>query len=375
VPGWNWSRLESVVVFLVGCGAIGSLLADFLASLGLRRFFLIDPKSYNADTSPLTQCRPEDAGRSKVEVVARSLRERGARVTPFRCPVELLEPGWLGPESVLCVSCDRRSAEITCNRLAGLARRPLYKINLEPSYLLGSFRFFDLSRTPIVACGECLLRFPEDYAGHTGVHSCDGAAPPGSGERATGSPRSLSALVASWGALTLVSTLVSSDARDALDGKELLFTALRPAACRELVVPPNPDCLAPHGRRGPLVRIAEGPGALSLQALAGRAGIADTDDVTVSGSSDIAIRAACDRCRSEVAGAWWVRRPGRPVSRCACGGRHHPIPFFQASSQERAALGDAWTAPLSRLGVGPRSAVTLATAEREATFLFGRGYP
>lgn len=362
LPGWRWERLAAALIVLIGCGAIGSLLAESLLALGVGRFVLVDPKRYRA-SSTANQCRPADVGRHKVTVVAERLRREGASVAALARPVEALEPGWIAGADLVIATADRRSADLRCHRTSMFLRRPFARVNLEVPYLAVSVRYLDYRRDTS-RCVECMWAWPEDYSGLEEPRSCDG----GRGERSTGSPRPLGALAASWAAWLLAATIATDGAPAKLHGKEILLNALRPGLL-ETDLPAHPDCASGHATAGTVLRLPEGPRTLSFEALARRAELDGPGPVWASGSGAFLTKSVCALCGALAAGLWWASRPERPVGRCPCGGLLRQVPFAKRSRLERSEIGAAWSRPLARLGFGPRALVTLSSGEREAAFL------
>jgi tRNA A37 threonylcarbamoyladenosine dehydratase len=79
----DWQLVADANVVLVGAGAVGRPLLRGLAQLGLRRAVIVDPKRYR-ERSIHSQCRPEEVGRLKAEVVAEELTALGVGLSPCR---------------------------------------------------------------------------------------------------------------------------------------------------------------------------------------------------------------------------------------------------------------------------------------------------
>jgi hypothetical protein len=362
LPGWRREALSRALVVIVGCGAIGSLLAESLLALGIRRFVLVDPKKYG-ESSTANQCGPADAGRHKVAVVAGRLRREGASVAALARHVEALEPGWIAGADLVVAAADRRSAELRSHRVAMFLRRPFAKVNLEVPYLAVAVRYLDYRR-PVSRCLECAWTWPEDYSRLADPRSCDG----GREERSTRSPRPLGALAARWSAWLLAATIAADGAAERFHGKEILLNALAPGLV-ESDLPEHAECASGHAAAGGVVRLEEGPRVLSFEALARRAELAGAGPLWASGSGAFLTRGACAGCGAVVGGLWWAARPERPVGRCSCGGLLRQVPFSKRSRLERSEIGAAWSSPLARLGFGPKALVTLSSREREASFV------
>lgn len=127
-----WQRLTSLRYGVVGCGRTGSLLAQSLASLGVRRLVLVDPdhlETHNLGEMALVE--EADVGNPKAETLAHRLQVRyswpeveavAASVTARRSLHALLAC------DVLCVCADRDSARLATAILATLYLKPLLDI-------------------------------------------------------------------------------------------------------------------------------------------------------------------------------------------------------------------------------------------------------
>jgi hypothetical protein len=362
LPGWTWSVLAGLTAVMVGVGSVGSLVAAALLSLGVRKFVLLDPKKFRRE-SVVSQCEESEVDELKVRAVARRLRRLYASVVALPLPVEFLEPGWAGPDSIVVSCTDTKAGQRAANRLALAMRRPLFRVNLEPRCLAASVTYMDFSRPDVPVCLECGWD-GADYKEQSSAASCDGM----SGGRPTGAPRALSALTAAWGGLTIASALASEKAGERLSGSEYIFGAMGPSLTRT-VLPGNPGCLAPqHGRRGPLVRLSETPASVSFESLAARSNLGG-GKLRISGSGQLSLRCRCAGCGRVREGARWWRNPLRPVGRCGCGARLFPDSFESVTSWSREEAASVWSAPLSSLRVGRKAVVTFSAGDDEVNYV------
>ncbi len=349
-------------VVLIGVGAIGTPLALYLLNLGFRCFVLFDPKCHK-EANVITQCSPSEVGRLKVKAAARRLRRAGAAIVlAWPSFVELVEPGWAGPQTIIVVCGDRLAAVRAAHDLARALRRPLFRINIEASCTVAALSAFDYRGASIERCALCSWSSRE-FAAQETVTSC---AP--STERPTGSPRALSALAAGWGALTIARAMVGGSEATGIWNQSLVFSPDGPTFL-ESRLPANPHCPGGHSLGSDLVWLPERPAELSLDLLARRAGF-DPAEVTVRGSGSLTLAGRCAACRREHRGRWW-RRGNGPVGRCACGGAVHASPFWTLESFARSEVGEHWTRPLSELRVGRRALLELAAEDREVRYVVG----
>jgi len=85
--------LETVHVAIVGLGGLGSLVAEQLAHLGVRRFTLVDDdRIETTNLNRLVGAKRSDVGRLKVDVAARNIRGIGPRSDVERIPGNVREP-------------------------------------------------------------------------------------------------------------------------------------------------------------------------------------------------------------------------------------------------------------------------------------------
>lgn len=73
-------RLETVVVLIVGVGAVGRQLALQLATMGVSNMTIIDPQDVDVENLGAQGFREKDLGRKKVEAVAESVHELNSNV-------------------------------------------------------------------------------------------------------------------------------------------------------------------------------------------------------------------------------------------------------------------------------------------------------
>ncbi len=345
-------------VALIGLGSIGTPLALYLANLGFRRFVLYDPKRHKA-ANVRTQCAEDEVGAFKVKAAAARLRAAGAeRVIAWPSFVELVEPGWVGPDALVVVCGDRLSAVRAAHDVARTLDRPLVRINIEPRYAAATLSAWDYRRGPDASCALCSWGARE-FAAQEHIVSCEP-----SDERPTGSPRALSTLAASQGALMIAQALTQNGGAGIWE-RSFVYSPAGPAFLDSHLPAAATSCLGDHSPHAAVVRLDETARALSFDALARQAGF-DVDRAVVRGSGQVALAARCSRCGDVRKGCWWRRAPG-PVARCACGGAVHGMPFWTLGSWRRQDIASHWERPLAELGVGRRALIEIAASPSAAT--------
>jgi hypothetical protein len=362
----NWHLMREAVAFCVGVGAVNRPLAEFLAYLGVRRFCLVDPKSYKAQ-SVVSQCEPHEVGCAKAGVVAERLNRLGAEAIPLVADVLEIEPGHVTPDSVVIVSADNRRAEIGAARLAASMRVPFMKVNVEPLFLMASIRCYDLRATDYDVCPECQMS-DEQYLHQRHPRSCDGTA-----ERATGSPRALCSFAAAAGALSFAQ-IVGSPGHWAHEwcGRQWQATLLGGQASWSRLSP-KPNCRWEHGRHWDgLERIVEGPTHTTLASLFDRTGWQKHSGLQIRVSGSLATRGMCDRCGAAHEILHWVRTPSDSVGRCGCSGTLTTPPFWTYQQIAAEQLSGWWARPLAAWAVPPYSIVAFENEQgQHKSFVIG----
>jgi molybdopterin-synthase adenylyltransferase len=82
--------LERVAAVIVGCGAIGSFLGQFLAHMGVPYFVLVDPDTVSDENLALQGYRPRHLGLNKAHALAAEIVDinDNADVKVFDCPFD-----------------------------------------------------------------------------------------------------------------------------------------------------------------------------------------------------------------------------------------------------------------------------------------------
>ena len=358
----SFSTAKCREVFIVGLGAIGAPLATYLLNLGLQRFVLCDPKLHKPE-NVRSQCELDEVGRRKVKTASRQLRRLGAKtVVAWPLFVEHVEPGWVGPDSIVVACADRLGAVRAASDLALAFHAPFFRVNIEPRYSLATLSGFDYRAPRVRSCALCSWGDAE-FRAQEQVTSC---AP--SVERPTGSPRALAALAAGWAALTIAQAVEPpAGASDSLVWNHVLsFTTARQSVLPSAVTGRG-DCGCQLEKRVRPVRLAGTPRTVSLQTLVARGGF-DAAKCWVRGSGAIVRRARCTRCAAEIRGCWWVRRE-QLSGRCACGGSLEPARYDTLTSFRRHEVGRFWDAPLADMGTGRKATVELTEGSRQLLFV------
>lgn len=358
----DWQRLAATAVVLVGAGAVGRPLVRGLAQLGLRRAVIVDPKRYR-DQSIHSQCRPEEVGRLKAEVVAEELGALGVSAVALARDVEHVPPGYFD-QALVIVSVDNRRAEILTNRHAGRMRCPLLKANIEPLYLTASLRFYDFRACPTDVCLECQMT-DAHYAAQHHPLSCDGE---GIG-RPTASPRSLCELAANAAALAAAQIIGSPDYWAKAWRNRQWQANLLGGQSQLSELPPGPQCRWNHSAAWRnLTRVNRPLDQLTLRQLIADAGL-PVDRALVKFSCQAATRVRCAACGAGRETLQMIGRLDEELGRCDCGGAQVASPFHCSDHLAAADLRPWLDWPLSECGVEPLSVIAVADQDREQSFL------
>lgn len=369
------SRLFACCAVLVGCGAVGRPLAEHLVYLGVRKFVLIDPKSYRP-ASVATQCDPEEVGLPKAIVLGEHLRRLGANVTTLVRDVYDVEPGYVEPGAVVIVSADNRRADIGANRLAAQTRVRLAKANVEPAWLLASLRWYDLRGECPETCLECQMTEAQ-YAQQLHPASCDGPDEPTShapfAVRSTASPRALTQVTAGTAALALAQ-IVGSPAH----GEGTWFARqwqlnLLTGQATWSQLGPKADCRWDHGRHWQhMRRLPASPAALTLSSLFELSCCHHPAETQLLFSGQVATQARCPRCGQWVPGLRWLRPGVSEVGTCKCGGGLVVAPFWTCTELSAEAVQPWWNRPLAEWGVPCRAIIAVqGSGGQQRSFVVG----
>ena len=99
-----WRRLVQLRVAVVGCGRSGSLLADMLAGVGIKRLVLIDPDFLEEhNLGEMAGVLPAQVGVPKVEALTEHLQRHGLPELEVEC---LAEPLWSPSAMQAAKRCD-----------------------------------------------------------------------------------------------------------------------------------------------------------------------------------------------------------------------------------------------------------------------------
>ena len=358
----DWQLVAGASVVLVGAGAVGRPLIRGLAQLGLRRAVIVDPKRYR-ERSVHSQCRPEEVGRLKAEVVAEELLALGVQAVALPRDIEHVPPGYF-ENSLVIVSVDNRRAEILTNRQAGRMRRPLLKANIEPLFLTASLRFYDFSHAPTEVCLECQMS-DAHYADQHHPLSCDGEG----AARPTASPRPLCELAANAGAL-IAAQILGSPHYWANNWRNRQWQAnLLGGQSQVSGLPPKLNCRWDHSACwNNLIRFDRPLDQLTLAELIFATGMA-VERAYIKLSTQATTRVRCNACGASQRLLRTICRLDDELGRCDCGGALCATPFYCFDHLAADDLAPWLDWPLSMCGVERLSVVSVADDNRESSFL------
>jgi len=114
--------IAALTIAIVGLGGTGSVIAQMLAHMGVRKFVLIDPKRLTkTNLSRVAGTRPDDVGRAKVEVAQRMIKSIAPDAEVTICEGDVLEASVgamvLGVDFVFCCT-DSHGSRSFLNQLA-----------------------------------------------------------------------------------------------------------------------------------------------------------------------------------------------------------------------------------------------------------------
>ena len=358
----DWRLVADARVVLVGAGAVGRPLIRGLAQLGLQRAVIVDPKRYR-ERSVLSQCRAEEVGRLKAEVVAEELMAMDVKAIAMPRDVEHVPPGYF-ENAMVIVSVDNRRAEILANRQAGRMRRPLLKVNIEPLFLTASLRFYDFHQEPTDACLECQMS-DAHYADQHHPLSCDGE----ESGRSTASPRPLCELAANAGALVTAQILGSPHHWAKVWRNRQWQTNLLGGQTQFSQLPAKSNCRWNHTSCWPgLTRLCRPLDQVTPTELLRIAGI-PRQRAQLRFSSLFATRLRCDACEACQSTLRSIQRLDNTLGCCPCGGALHAVPFFCFDYLAAADLEPWLDEPLSKSEMELESIIAVGDGINETSFL------
>jgi molybdopterin/thiamine biosynthesis adenylyltransferase len=162
----SWfKRLEGVLpqsisqmkVGIVGCGSVGSFIADELTRAGVSDYLLIDPDIVEWANLTRTVYRHADVGTQKVEALARHLREifPDVRAEPKSCELQALRehlPNLLAPLDLVISAVDDPKAAAILDRYCYHFGIPVVFVGIYKGAKGGEVITIDPARTPCLAC-------------------------------------------------------------------------------------------------------------------------------------------------------------------------------------------------------------------------------
>ncbi|TCN04606.1 E2/UBC family protein B [Bacillus sp. BK006] len=130
-------------VAVVGCGAVGSHIAQGLIDIGIENLFLIDPDKLNFENINRHLCGASDVGQPKPEVVKNKLRKHHptSKIDVYNGNVLSLlttTPKALNSYDLIIVAISHLPTELRLNELqtSGIINKPILNLWIEP-YLAG----------------------------------------------------------------------------------------------------------------------------------------------------------------------------------------------------------------------------------------------
>jgi adenylyltransferase/sulfurtransferase len=226
LAGGQWSEevVRSQSVIILGCGALGSYLAECLAAMGVRTIALIDDdivQPHNRLRMALVTA--DDIGRAKVEAVADGLRRRFGDITqaiPLLGNVQtMLGHGLVRRAACVFLCTDNRAARQYGCRRARTAGTPHLSGAIDEFFGMVSGVF----APPQSACYECTLNERERRELMAARFSCA----PKPDERAPSVPTTpiAASISAAW--MTHLFLRYAHGERDGIVGQRIFINPLR----------------------------------------------------------------------------------------------------------------------------------------------------
>ena len=355
-------RLATLAVAVGGVGSIGSRIALHLATLGLRRLGLFDPKSYKREsvfTHPIASMPSTTAKATWTAKQATKLCPR-TRVEYAVARLQDLNPADLAPYDILLLASDNIAAEVAASRAARMLAIPMLQAAVQPESLSAQVKFYSASAA--AACPGCQLGSPE-LNDPQATFSCGRTHQPGS-EQPTSSFSFLCSLAADLALNQLIRHVLGLDppvqntvlTYCGLSHSTALMQTTRSATCPSDHRPFSPVWLSqPLASHSPaqLVRRAKLP--------------ARAAELRVDDAFAFADRLCCIACGRTAPAQRFIRRARPPA--CRCGHALHPPPFHALPAVTLAKFAAGGQAlPLAALGAADVRSVVVTTADRGVVF-------
>lgn len=164
IAGWDQEKIKNTKVFIVGMGALGSVVGMALAQAGIGHLVLIDLDTIefsNLNRQMLFQ--ENDVGKFKAEVACQKLREVNSEITidfytkkVQEIPVTLFQKAENQQKIIIVDALDNFEARRWLNSIAVTKVIPLVSGGMYGYY--GNLQVIDVTQTP---CLECQPLIPE----------------------------------------------------------------------------------------------------------------------------------------------------------------------------------------------------------------------
>jgi molybdopterin/thiamine biosynthesis adenylyltransferase len=360
--------LAALRVAVIGCGSIGSRVAEFLARLAIQALWLVDSKVFKRESLLTHAIGAAEVGQPKAPAIGRRCKELspGTRVWAFDGPVQTLPLDALADADVVVLASDNLPCEVEVGQRCLHLSRPLVQGAVHGETLTAVVRFFGAASGP---CPRCL--FGEDELAalrNDSRFSCEPSGVAAAPQPAvpTLSLNALCSLAADLVTLQLVkhALRLGAPVHDSL----LEFNAF---SHRSVLTPirRNPACACDHQPWRILSStrpLAESSPAL----LFAQAGCDDQPgcDLTVAGYY-LAEASLC-RCAMPLPMLRFVPSGSTDAGLCPlCHERRVVPPFYAHTGVLPRLLGTALHQPLRALGVPAVSAVLVQDSSGRATLL------
>jgi molybdopterin/thiamine biosynthesis adenylyltransferase len=350
--------LRELAVAICGCGSVGSAVALDFARMGVGTLYLVDPKNIKPASLLTHPVDVTDIGRSKARTMARRCKaiNPAARVFAFAGPVEALGLDALVDADVVVMATDRLSAEVHIGQTCLHLGKPLVQAAVHGETLAVNIRFFS-NRNGQGPCPACAYgRLEREHLNREVRYSCEGA-PHGdnvsqANEQPTMSFGSLCGLAAHLGTTQVLRYLLGlGEPVDTL--LEYCGYTNRMVTCR---LARNPQCNCDH--------LCYAIVALPDLGRHSLAGLCEATGFTADASTLFTVGRY----------AWWDQGDGGgaqpvPVRRFVAEGKSprrgqiKPLAFYTYQAVTASVLGEAFAAPLQKLGAGATPYVLARNAD------------
>jgi molybdopterin/thiamine biosynthesis adenylyltransferase len=367
------SVLGSLVVLVLGLGAVGARVFVELARLGIGTLVGVDPDAYGPEswqTQPARRRVDTGMAKARLQGAAAHATNPGTTVVTFQAFAQDLPLWILRSADVIVAAGDTLQLMVWAGVLAAAFGKPLLQGAVFGEQWLAFVRKYPLSQSE-VACPACAMGTRE-WSLAAERRGCDPNTARLQGIEPTRTLPPVCDLAASLLGGEILKAVLPGAAR-AGDAEEIAYCLLSHRVWQTTYAR-NLRCRCPH-ERWREVDVPAPPSEATLETLLGAVpsaalGGVGSPPLEIRGELPFASFTVCCRCGVQVAVRRFARA-GDPVGQCACGEPLCAIPMGSRSAIPADDVRHCLGLPLSELGVRPGGAVRIVGEDGPTCFFVG----